>query len=136
MPLNGRQRAFVTAYVELGVAWKAYAKAYPDATEATAQTQGPRLLRNPQISDAVDKRQANLANELGLTRQWVLRGLAARAEDHDANDAARIRALELVGKAHGMFTDRALVDHNVVYEYTLQMGNPDVGADPEDEDDA
>ena len=122
--MNDRQRRFVEAYVRLGVAGKAYAEVYPDAAESTCYANGHRLLKNAEIRQAIDDRQANLANELGLTRQWVLDGLRAEAVDGDSPAAARIKARELIGKAHGMWVDRAQVDVGATVVYTLDLGSP------------
>lgn len=125
MALTPRQRAFVEQYVALGSgAAAARAAGYKDGPGIYESAR--RLLRNAEIAEAIDERQANLANELGLTRQYVLQGLAGVVDSPTANDTARVRALELVGKAHGLFADRAIVDQRVEF-YTLDMGNPDVG---------
>jgi phage terminase small subunit len=152
MALTDRQRRFVAAYVELGVASRAAIKAgySPDS----AETNGPRLLRNAQIAAAVDERQANLANELGLTRQYVLDGLrrtyeqsiegapkvhqgeVVRGEDGELirewSPSGANRALELIGKAHGMFTDRAVMDIGATVVYQLDMGGSDLTETAED----
>ena len=130
MTFTARQTAFVEQYVALGVG--------VDAARAAGYRDGPglyttamRLLKDPAIAAAVADRQADLANQLGLTRQWVLESLKREASTPGA-PAARIRALELIGKAHGMFTDRAHVDIGQRVVFTLDMGGPDVMLDDDD----
>lgn len=158
-PLTERHRAFVEAYVRLGVAWRAYAETHPRASEATAQTEGPALLRNPRIAEAVAERRADLANAKGLTREWVLDGLErvyrqavdgapkvlrdgelARDADGEVirewHPQGALRALELIGKTHAMWVDR--VDHSgeqgVVFRLDLGGGDRIVTDDPDDDD--
>ncbi len=118
MALTDRQRRFVEHYVALGngaeAARQAGYKNGPGIYETAAE-----LLRKPEIREAVDARQANTANELGLTRQWVLQQLAAKT---DSEGASGVRALELIGKAHGMWVDRANVEMGGQVVYTLDLG--------------
>jgi phage terminase small subunit len=51
--LTAKQRLFVTAYLQDCNAAKAYRKAYADSTIASANTNGPRLLRNARVAEAV-----------------------------------------------------------------------------------
>jgi phage terminase small subunit len=126
MPLNDRQRRFVAAYVELGVATRAAIAA--GYSEKTAYQQGHMLLKNPEIAAAVDELQANLANAMGLTRQRVLAmheqvfDLAVAASQLTAAN----RAAELIGKTHGMYTDRAVMDIGATVVYELQMQGADL----------
>jgi phage terminase small subunit len=134
MSLTDRQRRFVEEYVAGGNGAKAAkAAGYKDGPGIyeTAST----LLRKPEIREAVDARQADLANQLGYTRQWVLERLEevramAVAEEKPQLTAAN-RALELIGKAHGMWVDRATVDMGGTVVYTLDLG----GGGVEDVDD-
>lgn len=123
MGLTDRQRRFVEHYVALGNGAQAARQAgYKDG--AGIYETASDLLRKPEIRQAIDDRQANLANELGLTRQWVLDGLRQEAVDGDSPPAARIKARELIGKAHGMWVDRAQVDVASTVVYTLDLGSP------------
>lgn len=151
--LNDRRQAFVDHYVACGVATTAAIRA--GYSEASAHAQGHRLLKEAEVRAAIDERQANLAAELGLTKQWVLEHLRTVAEkaltgapkvDKDGDpieiDGVRIvdwspaganRALELIGKELGMFVDRSEVHTTGDVVYTLDMGGPDVTDETDDE---
>lgn len=146
MALTDRQRRFVEHYVALGNATRAaIAAGYKDGPGI--REQASRLLTNVDIREAVDERQANLANELGLTRQFVLEGLRrtyvqaiegapkvdkdgdiVRGEDGEPirewSPSGANKALELIGKAHGMWVDRAAIDLGATVVYTLDLGSP------------
>lgn len=128
--MNDRERAFVEHYVALGNATRAaIAAGYKDGPGI--REQGSRLLTRVDVREAIDERQANIANELGLTRQWVLQQLAAKT---DSEGASGVRALELIGKAHGMWVDRAQVDTTGQVVYTLELsGAADVVVDDDPE---
>lgn len=128
-PLSPKHRAFVEAFVRLGVAWRAYHEAYPNATEATCQTNGPQLLRKAQISEAVAARRADLINLLGITPERIYLGVLAEAEDHGpgANGSSRVKAWELLGKAHGrgLWADRQELTSSDGVVFRLDLGGGD-----------
>ena len=153
--MNDRQRRFVEAYVALGNATRAAKEA--GYSEDTAYAQGHRLLKDAEIRRAVDELNADIANQRGATRQYVIDGLmrtyqqaiegapkvhqgeVVRGEDgqpiREWSPAGAAKALELLGKAHGMWIDRAQVEQSGLVEYTLSLGEP-LGEQDEDDDDA
>ena len=104
MALSARQQRFVDEYAVDQNAAKAYVRA--GYSEKTAETCGPRLLRNAQIRAQVDAKLARLSRKTELNAEWVLRQFRERAEDEDEVGATRIRAAELVGKHLGLFVER------------------------------
>ena len=68
-----------------------------------------RLAQNPKVSARIKDIQADMeADRRTIERrreEWVLKRLSEEADQAD-NASSRIRALELVGKTVGMFTDR------------------------------
>jgi phage terminase small subunit len=81
-PLNPKQELFVEHYLKCLNAGQAYREVYPDASEATAETNGPRLLRNAHIKAAIEAGRARLKSKLGLDQEWVLQRLKAVADGH------------------------------------------------------
>ena len=70
--LTPREERFVQEYlVDLSAA-QAYARAYPDAAEASARTLGPRLLSKVRIAAAVEKAKAERAARTGITADRAL----------------------------------------------------------------
>lgn len=94
-------------------------KAYRDAYDATSMqppvvwSEASRLAHNPKVAARVQelkaeaeerRRMAALDREKAIIRRLEHEALTART------DGARVKALELLGKHLGMFTDRVVVD--------------------------
>lgn len=108
--LNHKQQLFVEAYL---------GKANGNATEAARiagykqpHSQGPRLLENVEICSRVNQR----VSDAGMTANEVLTELAAvgRIAYNDDPKAVqnKVRALELLGKHHKLFTEKQEVEHS------------------------
>lgn len=114
--LTIKQAAFVREYVETynGTA-ASIAAGY---AEAGARTTGARLLANPRIAAEVKRLEDAKAERNRVTADWVIAKLRAAADDCLRKDSkgkpihasAGVKALELLGKTRGCFTDR--VEHS------------------------
>jgi phage terminase small subunit len=101
---NARHEVFARAIVSGNTGSKAYVQAGYDARGHAAEAAGSRLLRNVEVQARIaELRQARYDREV-LDRKWVTTRLMEKAENAES-DAAAIRALELLGKHLGMFTD-------------------------------
>ena len=83
------------------------------------------LMRRPEIVDYIDVLLDDATRRADVDSSWVLDRLCIEAEDHGkgTTQAARVRALELIGKAKGMFADEK---PNVVVPIKVFIGiNPD-----------
>ena len=76
-------------------------------------------MKHHEVRAEVARLEADIANELGATAAFVVQGLIDNATDGD-NTAARNRALELLGKMQGLFTERSEITHHGVV-YTLDI---------------
>lgn len=100
-------------------AGSALSKAYRDAYDATSMqprvvwSEASRLAKHPIVTARVQelkaeaeerRRMASLDREEAIIRRLEHEALTART------DGARVKALELLGKHLGMFTDRVVVD--------------------------
>lgn len=82
-PPSAKHIEFAHEYLKNGMnAKRAYASVYKTATEATAETQGPKLLRKPQIQEIIQTHQRELedarksaAEKLGIDEMFILSGL-------------------------------------------------------------
>ena len=72
----------------------------------TARHQAYELLTKPDIAAEVQRLQAKRAEAVDIDAEWVLRKLREVAEQEDAAIPTKTRALELIGKHVGMFTEK------------------------------
>lgn len=124
--LNEKHEIFICEYlVDLNATQAAIRAGY---SEKTAGAQASRLLKNVNISRAIEEALAKRAEKIELTADWVLENLknvAIRCQqaekvlewDHQEkqmvetgeyqfDSAGANRALELIGKHLGMFRDK------------------------------
>lgn len=113
--LTMKQEQFAAAIVEGKTHADAYRQAY-DASgmkDGTVWSEAARLMRRPHVTARVEE----LKSEAEAVRQGLLlsreEAILARLE-HEAltakTDAARIRALELLGRHAGLFVERVEVE--------------------------
>ena len=113
-PLTPKQRAFVREILredDPPTQVDAYRTAYETSAKPRSQrTEAARLARRPHVARAIeDGRQAqerSIQTAARGRRRWVLERLAAEAESAES-DAARVRALEVIGRASGLFEPEA-----------------------------
>lgn len=99
--LKERQQRFVREYlIDLNATQAAIRAGYK---ENNADVTGPRLLGNVRIQEALKMAQDERSAELELDAEWVLDRLRTEAErcGEGSSHAARVRALELIGKHVG-----------------------------------
>lgn len=94
-------------------ATKAYKSAYPNVTNNnTAKTNGSRLLTKANVSEYISDRLAEKKSSLIATQDEVLERLTEimRGESNEIKIADSLKAAELLGKYHTLFTDKVQVD--------------------------
>jgi hypothetical protein len=110
-PLTGKQEAFAKLVASGSMLSDAYRECYAadNMKSSTLWSEACRLAQNPKVSARIKDIQADMeADRRTIERrreEWVLKRLSEEADQAD-NASSRIRALELVGKTVGMFTDR------------------------------
>jgi len=110
-PLTGKQEAFAKLVASGSMLSDAYRECYSadNMKSSTLWSEACRLAQNPKVSARIKDIQADMeADRRTIERrreEWVLKRLSEEADQAD-NASSRIRALELVGKTVGMFTDR------------------------------
>ena len=116
---------FADEYIISLNATQSYLKAYPNVTEDTARTNGCKLLANTNIKDYIDLKLAEKQDERIMKQDEILRILTsiARGEateqtlkgegngyqvlvNKDVGAKDRLKALELLGKRYGTFTEK------------------------------
>lgn len=116
---------FADEYIISLNATQAYRKAYPRANYNTANVEGGKLLVKPSVKAYIDEQMAKKQDERIMKQDEILRLLTsiARGEqteqtlkgegngfqilvDKDISAKDRIKALELLGKRYGTFTEK------------------------------
>lgn len=122
--LTPKRERFVAEYlVDLNATAAAKRAGY---SEKTAYSAGQRLLKVPEVKAAIREGQEKIAGRLEVTREQVVEELAGIAF-HEASDAPeaelkvgnKLRALELLGKHLGMFTEKS--ENSVRVEGRLEI---------------
>ena len=113
--LTPKQERFVSEYlIDLNATQAAIRAGY---SEKTAGAIGKENLQKPQIQEALTEARTKQQKRTSITADMVLNELAAVAFD-DADDCKdsrlrytnKLKALELIGKHLGMFTEKVSVD--------------------------
>lgn len=115
--LTAKQERFCREYViDLNGAQAAKRAGY---SETAANVRAAKLMANPLVAARVKELTQTIADKLGLTAEYVLRGLMATAESCNAivvtGDPTKIagaaaganRSHELLGKYLGIFVDKS-----------------------------
>lgn len=116
MTLSDRQARFVDEYlVDANGTRSAIAAGY---AKSGAHVAAARLLRNDKVREAIAEGRRKMSKRVEITQDMVLEGLLeeARFRGDGSSHSARVKALETLGKAIGMFTVR--------HELTGRNGEP------------
>lgn len=125
--LTLKQQAFADNYIELGNATEAYKRAYPNVKrDETARAASSRMLTNVNVKSYIENRMEELKSERVADQQEILELLTSIArgettaatlrsvdvgvqtidEDMPPTMGERIKAAELLGKRHAMWTEK------------------------------
>lgn len=119
-----RQKAFVSLIVQGNSPREAYEKAYEVKSDNAAShaSSANKLLKNPKISALVEglwhSSRENLVNDAIATRRHVMEQLLLHSQEAK-QEGTKLKALELMGRAVGMFTDK--VESKVEEVSTTQL---------------
>ena len=108
--MTPKQERFVQEYlVDLNATQAAIRAGY---AKKRADAIGYENLRKPEIAKAIEAAQSKRAKRIEITQDYVLERLKIEAErdEEGASHAARVSALQLLGKHQGMFIDKQQVD--------------------------
>jgi hypothetical protein len=117
--LTVAQQSFINGVIAGKTMKDAYREAYPcdNSTEQTIATSAYKLSRHPRVAqmlnDAWGQTVEALADDLVAARRYVLRELVTHSRE-DKQEGSRLKALELLGKASGVFTQSTVESAPVV----------------------
>jgi len=109
--VTAKQRLFASLIVQGLSPREAYRKAYNclTANESTIATSANRLMNDPKVSvllqSSLDKQEINLVNDAVAARRHVMEELLTHAKEMKS-EGSKLKALEMIGRAVGMFTDK------------------------------
>ena len=102
--MNQRQQLFVNEYlVDLNCTQAAIRAGY---SSRTAYSQGQRLLKNAEVSQAIDTAMTERRNKLIATREKRQAFWSSVMNDADEDMRNRLKASELLGKSEADFVER------------------------------
>ena len=99
MSASPRQNKFILEYLKDLNATKAAER----AGYKHPHVQGSQLLAKPKIKTEIDSELKARSERLRIGSDWIVMRLEQEASDKNNTAAARIRALELLGKHIGLF---------------------------------
>lgn len=107
MPKADRRQRFVNAYLGEAAGNASKAAVLAGYSDKAARQIGSRLLTYADVRQAIDAKQQALAEQSGMTAEKVITELATLAQvtPDKVTASDKIKALELLGKAHGLFKD-------------------------------
>lgn len=106
-PLTAMQRTFAQGVIEGKTLKAAYKAAYnTNAGDATVSANANKLVRDPRIAKVLEEAWGetieHLAEDAAASKRYVLKQLLALSKS--SQPGTQLRALELMGKACGLFT--------------------------------
>jgi hypothetical protein len=111
--ITPKMRAFASLVAQGNSPRDAYRKAYAvrsDTSESTVIASANKLMKDSRISGLMEpiweSIKQNVIDDAIATRRHVLEQLHAHASDTNVRTGDRLKALELMGKAIGMFVDK------------------------------
>ena len=126
--LTWRQRLFVKGFVKCFNATQAYKDAgFKDSESAS------RLIGKVNVQEAIQDEMARMTENVEVTQEDVLRMLKNEAEGKidvpgsTNSQSARVTAISLLGKYHGMFIDNTNISHTDL-DSRMQKANERIAA--------
>ena len=118
-PLSPRQVLFTTGVIQGKSLRQAYRDAYANDTgcDASISASANKLMKDPRIKyilqEAWEETAEHLSEDLAASKRYVLKGLLALSKKAK-QEGTKLKALELLGKASGLFTPSDVQDKAVV----------------------
>ena len=108
-PITAQQQAFAVGIIQGKTLRQAYRDAYPNDTSSdhVISTNANKLFKHPKVQevlkDAWETITENLVDDVAGTKRYVLKQLLELSKQAK-QEGSQLKALELLGKASGLFT--------------------------------
>jgi len=118
-PLSPRQALFCQRVIQGDSLRSAYRNAYGNdsGSDASISASANKLMKDPRIKyileEAWEETAEHLSEDLAASKRYVLKGLLALSK-RAKQEGTKLRALELMGKASGLFTLSDVQDKAVI----------------------
>lgn len=118
-PLTGQQHAFVMGVIRGNTLRQAYRDAYPSDTSSdhVISTNANKLFKHPRVQEMLNEAWGeiteNLVDDLAGTKRYVMKQLLEQSKTAK-QEGTKLKALELLGKASGLFTHTDAKDDKTV----------------------
>jgi hypothetical protein len=118
-PLSPRQVLFTQRVIQGDSLRTAYRNAYANDTgsDASISASANKLMKDPRIKPILDEAweetAEHLSEDLAASKRYVLKGLLALSKKAK-QEGTKLKALELMGKAAGLFTPTEVQDKAVI----------------------
>ena len=117
-PLTLNQQRFCEGLIRGQSIRKSYREAFKNATgsDASISASANKLMKDPRVQvvlqEAWQETIEHLVDDLAASKRYVLKGLLALSKSDQPSN--QLRALELMGKACGLFTPSEVIDKTPV----------------------
>lgn len=118
-PLTASQTAFVLGVINGKTLKQAYKDAYPNdnSSEQGISANANRLFKHPKVQDMLQDAWGeiteNLVEDMTATKRYVMKQLLEQSKTAK-QEGSKIKCLELLGKASGLFTQAEVKDERAV----------------------
>ena len=118
-PLTASQTAFVLGVISGKTLKSAYRDAYPNdnSTDQGISANANRLFKHPKVQDMLQDAWGeiaeNLVEDMTATKRYVMKQLLEQSKTAK-QEGSKIKCLELLGKASGLFTQAEVKDERAV----------------------
>jgi hypothetical protein len=118
-PLSTHQQLFVQGVIRGKSLRQAYRDAYANDTgsDASISASANKLMKDPRVKhlleSAWEETIEHLSEDIAASKRYVLKGLLALSKE-GKQEGSRLKALELMGKACGLFTPTEVQDKAVI----------------------
>lgn len=128
--LTQKQEAFARAFIETGNASEAYRRAYNAGAmkDASVWRKAKELIDNGKVTARIEQLREQMAekNEITIERltKMTLDAYTLAMKENVAQTSAAVRAVEMLGKLHGLVTDKKHVTSDNRHTHSAEPLSP------------